>query len=68
MPAMSEIVKANDMIKMSIDRRDGVGGISATGRVRWTNKRKRKALLDEDTGIEFVDIAPTDIDRLIKAR
>ncbi|MDD5136674.1 MAG: PilZ domain-containing protein [Candidatus Omnitrophica bacterium] len=68
MPALSGIAKNNDIIKMCIDQRDGEGSILATGRVRWTNKRKRKALLDEDAGIEFIDIAPTDIDRLIKAR
>ena len=67
MPALSNIAKNGDVIKLDILKKNGEGCISVTGRVKWVAMRKRKALLDEETGIEFVDIAPADIDRLVRA-
>ena len=67
MPALSAIARNGEIIKMDINNRDGKGYISATGKVKWASPLKRKALLDERAGIEFVDIAPVDIDRLVKA-
>ena len=66
MPALSSIAKKGDLIKMDINNRDGKGSISATGKVRWASPIKRKALLDQRAGVEFVDIAPADIDRLVR--
>ena len=67
MPALSAIVKNGEIVKMDINNRDGNGTISAKGKVKWATPMKRKALLDERAGIEFLDIAPADIDRLVKA-
>jgi len=67
MPAVSGIVRKGDVIKMDIRRNDREGAIPATGRVKWTVIRKRKAILDEDAGIEFININPYGIDRLLKA-
>ena len=66
MPALSIIAKNGDILKLDINNNDGKGSISAMGKVRWVRKLKRNALLDEVSGIEFLDIADTDIDRLIK--
>ena len=66
MPALSLIAKNGETIKMDINNADGKGSISATGRVRWNSKRSREALLDEDVGVEFINIEPADIDRLIQ--
>lgn len=68
MPAVSDIVRSGDVIRLDINGGDGGNRIMATGRVRWVKALARKALLDEDAGIEFVDIAPADIDRLVKVR
>lgn len=68
MPALSSIVRNGDIIKMDINHSDGKGRISATGRVKWTSMLRRQAFLDQKAGIEFIDIAPSDIDRLVKVR
>ena len=67
MPALSSIAKSGELIKLDINNKNARGYVSATGKVRWVAMRKRKALLDEEAGIEFVDITPADIDRLVKA-
>ena len=66
MPALSTIAKNGEIVRMDINNRDGKGSIFATGKVKWANAIKRKALLDERVGIEFIDIAPADIERLVK--
>lgn len=66
MPALSLIAKNDETIKMDINNSDGKGPISAIGRVRWNRTRSREALLDEDVGVEFINIAPVDIDRLMQ--
>jgi c-di-GMP-binding flagellar brake protein YcgR len=70
MPALSAIAKTGDIINMDIDidKGDGVDNISATGRVKWARALKRKAILDQEIGIEFVDMAPADIDKLVDKR
>ena len=65
MPALSAIAKNGGIVKMDINNCDGKGSICATGKVRWVNPIKRKALLDTKTGIEFIDIAPADVERLV---
>ena len=67
MPALSHIAKNGEVIRLDINN-NRRGRISATGQVRWVKKIKRKALLDEQAGIEFIDIAPADADKLIKFR
>ena len=67
-PALSGIAKKDAVIRMDINNNDGKNSISATGRVRWASMLKRKAPVDENAGVEFIDIAPGDLDRLIKAR
>ena len=66
MPALSTIAKHGDIVKMDINNRDGKGYIPVTGKVRWTSMLKRKGILDEKIGVEFIDIAPANIDRLVK--
>ena len=66
MPALSDIAKNGDIVSMDINNRDGKGSLFATGKVRWISPIKRKALLDQKVGIEFIDIASADIDRLLK--
>ena len=66
MPALSGIVNEGDMIKLDIDPCDGVGHVYATGKVKWVKPISRIAPLDEEMGLEFVDVNPADIDRLIK--
>lgn len=68
MPALSLIAKNGETIKMDINNNEDAGPISAVGRVRWNKTRAREALLDEDVGVEFIDIAPADIDRLMQGR
>ena len=65
MPAVSKIAKTGDVIRMEMTRGAGGDRILASGKVKWVNMRKRKALLDEEIGVEFTDILPSDIDRLI---
>jgi len=65
MPALSAIARTGDVVCMDINKGNGEGNVPATGKVRWTRKLKRKAILDEEAGIEFTDITPADIDRLI---
>ena len=67
-PALSDIAKKDEVIRMDINSNDGKDGISATGRVRWASMLERKAPIDVRAGVEFIDIAPGDLDRLIKAR
>lgn len=65
-PALSSIAGNGEILRMDINNRDGKGTISATGKVKWVSPLKRKALLDERVGIEFTNIAPADLDRLVK--
>jgi hypothetical protein len=51
---------------LDINNHHGKDRISATGKVRWVKKFKRKALLDEQAGIEFVDIVPADAEKLLR--
>ena len=39
--------------------------IPATGRVKWARAINREAVMDEDTGIEFINISSNDIENLI---
>ncbi len=66
MPALSTIAKDGDIVKMDINNRDAQGAISITGKVKWASMLTRKGLLDEKIGVEFIDIVPADIDRLVK--
>ncbi len=67
MPALSLIAKSGEVIKMDI-KNGGKGPISATGRVKWNKTRSREALLDEDVGVEFINVAPADIDNLLQGK
>ena len=68
MPALSEIAKNGSVIKLNINNRDGDGVIAATGKIKWSRALKRKGVLDEKVGIEFLDISPFDIDRLVRIK
>jgi hypothetical protein len=68
MPALSNIAPDGGLIRMDIKKGDGKGNIPVVGRIRWSKMFKREAPLDKEIGIEFVDIAPDDIDRLIRVR
>lgn len=77
MPAISSIIKNGDVIKMEI----GINKehcISATGKVKWSkilnsdaslNKEAIKEFIaDEEVGVEFIDPAFADIDRLLNIK
>ena len=66
MPALSSIAKAGDVIRLDIKKSDIKDRIFATGRIKWTTALKRKALVDQKVGIEFLDISPIDAERLVK--
>lgn len=66
MPAISSVIKDGDVVKLDINDH-GETHIPATGKVRWLKMLNRKALLDEEAGIEFIDVVSADIDRLIKS-
>ncbi|OGX00198.1 MAG: hypothetical protein A3I73_01155 [Omnitrophica bacterium RIFCSPLOWO2_02_FULL_45_16] len=66
MPALSGIVNKGEIVKLDINSSGGNGHILATGKVKWIKPLNRIAPLDEEMGIEFVDVNPADIDRLIK--
>lgn len=68
MPALSLIAKPGETIKMDINTNDGKTPVSATGRVRWNKIRAREALLDEDIGVEFINIASADIEKLMNGK
>ena len=73
-PATSSIVKNGDIIKMEI-KIDEKQCVPVTGKVRWVKTLNHKASLDEElpiesandeeAGIEFIDVDPADIDKLM---
>ena len=66
-PAMSGIAKNGDIIKMEIEI-DRKHCIPATGKVRWVKPTKDTEFQDEEIGIEFLDISPSNIDALVTAK
>ena len=65
MPVRSDIAKPGEVIQLAINRKDGKGRIMATGKVRWASMLKRKAILDAKVGIEFINIADSDVESLL---
>ena len=75
--AISSIVKKGDIIKMErkINEKQYV---LVTGKVRWVKTLNRKASLDEElpielandeeAGIEFIDVDPADINKLMNVQ
>lgn len=76
-PAISNIVKNGGIIKMEIEIAEKQC-VPITGKVRWVKTLNRKASLDEEVaiefvndeeaGIEFIDVKPADIDMLINTQ
>lgn len=62
---MSRLVKDGDTIKLDIHLHDNSGIVSAVGKVRWIRQLKRPAVLGQEAGIEFTDIDPHAVNRLI---
>ena len=75
--AISSIVKKGDIIKMEIKINEKQY-VLVTGRVRWVKTFNRKASLDEElpielandeeAGIEFIDVDPADINKLMNVQ
>ena len=75
--AVSSIVKNGDIIKMEI-KVDEEQCVPITGKVRWVKTLNHKASLDEElpiesandeeAGIEFIDVDPADINRLMNVQ
>jgi hypothetical protein len=73
-PANSSIAKNSSILEMEIEIAEKQC-VPVTGKVKWVKMLNHKAPLgeelpiefanDEEVGIEFVDVKPADIDRLI---
>lgn len=76
-PAVSSIVKNGDIIKMEIKVDEGQC-VPMTGKVKWVKTLNHKASSgeevpielanDEEAGIEFIDVDPDDINRLMNVQ
>ncbi|MCX5666177.1 MAG: PilZ domain-containing protein [Candidatus Omnitrophica bacterium] len=66
MPASSGVLSKGDTVNLDMENKDTREYISATGKVKWLKTLDRNAPLDEEVGIEFTSIQPTDIDKLLK--
>ena len=76
-PAISSIVKNGGIIKMEIEIAEKQC-VSMIGKVKWVKTLNRKASLDEEAGIEFIndeeagiefiDVKSADIGRLINTK
>ena len=76
-PAISSIAKNGGIIKMEIKINEKQY-VLVTGRVRWVKTFNRKASLDEElpielandeeAGIEFIDVDPADINKLMNVQ
>ena len=67
MPSSSGIVNKGDVVKLDIGSAGDKRRIAATGKVKWLKNIDRDAPLDEEVGIEFIDIKPADINKLLEA-
>lgn len=64
---VSRIVQTGDILKLNIDPKDDKGPVSAVGRVVWKkDTEKNPAVLETDAGIEFTEINPYEIERLLE--
>lgn len=66
MPICSAIAHHGAVVKLDLKGNNGKDHVLATGKIRWTRPLMREAPLDEEAGIEFVDIVQSEIDRFIK--
>lgn len=66
MPVASGVIGKGDIVKLDMESIDGTGYIFATGRVKWIKTLNRSATLDEEAGIEFIDIHSADIEKLLQ--
>ena len=66
MPSSSGILAKGDIVNLEMESADSTRYIPAVGKVRWLKAIDRNAPLDEEVGIEFIDIRSVDIDNLLK--
>jgi len=66
MSASSGTINKGDTVKLEMENKETREYIPATGKVRWLRALGRNAPLDEEVGIEFTEIDPAEIDKLLK--
>ena len=66
MPVSSGAINKGDTIKLHMERPDGSGYMSTTGKVKWLKTLDRNAPLDEEAGIEFIGTELSEIEKFLK--
>lgn len=64
---VSRIIKKGDIINLDINPNDSKGPVSCVGKVVWTRKIERPAILEQDAGVEFMRLDPNEAERLLEA-
>ncbi len=63
---VSRIIKIGDMLELDIDPADKKGSVTAIGRVVWTNSPNDVSRFEQDAGIEFKRVDPSEVERLLQ--
>gem|GEM_PF-3004092 len=64
---LSRIIKIGDILELDIDPADKKGPVSAIGRVVWTSGSSDVSEFEQDAGIEFKRMDPSEVERLLQS-
>ena len=67
MPASSGIVNKGDVVKIYMKNNAWKKYVLAVGKVKWAIPLQRRAPLDEEIGIEFINSPTPEVNKFIKS-